>query len=647
MITEHGFKCCCRGFEKKSAGSAQKDKKKMKSAAMSGRSTLKIQCPACNRKLDLSDLEAFTKVECPLCGEEIVVPAYFSDLLLEEPIGQGPITDVYRALDLTLDREVAAKIVKQQADTGTETIATFLRETKAAAALNHPHVIPIYSCGEADDRFFVIMQLMEGLSIEQKVASEGPLPLNVAFQVAVEVVKGLKAALEKGVLHRNLKPSNILTDSEGNIKISDFGHCAAGFSTAIDAETALALFYYQSPQQIQQQEYRVSDDVYSLGACLYFMVTGQVPFQGVSSSDIVEAKEENSGLSSPKELRDDLPAEVSDYIMKLFSPAAQDRPQDYGEISNFFARQRKALRKSVGAKHRLQAQRGGQQGTGAGDITRRHHALRPLPAKEGRPRSATVFINLLLIASIIVLATLVVLLWRKQYAGSEQLMNDVNIQQPGNGHVAVPELEDSPVQAETVADDEGIVDNGPEIASPVRPRPKDLNFQKIEKQLREYLQQLPEPRRNLERQRLKFLKTSRDYLIKLMQFAPYRGGEEIYLRNGNILKGSIPYCAEDGVAFRPAGPDSRLRTLKWDELSFDQYVLFYDYYIRLRKGSLPPAEQTPEIRQAVADDSFRLALLCDWFGQGALAEKYINLILNLQPTYDLSLLQIYQRETGS
>ncbi len=136
--------------------------------ADSGRRPVKIFCHHCQQKLDVTSLEPFSRFACPMCGTELIVPTWFDNYLLEEPVGTGGMATVYRALDIALDREVAIKILKEEVLPASELSDLFLNEARTAATINHYAVVPIYTCGICDGKTYIVMQFMNGGSLEQK-----------------------------------------------------------------------------------------------------------------------------------------------------------------------------------------------------------------------------------------------------------------------------------------------------------------------------------------------------------------------------------------------------------------------------------------------------------------------------------------------
>ena len=201
-----------------------------------------------------------------------------------EKIGQGGMGVVYKAKDTKLGRTVALKFLAWHAPNDEEAEKRFLREAKAAAALDHPNICTIYEVDEVDGKFFIAMAYLEGVTLDQRIA-EGPLPLEEAFDVAIQITRGLLEAHSKGVHHRDIKPANLLLMEKGAnerlVKIMDFGLAhLAGQSQLTREGTMMGTAGYMSPEQAQGSRADHRADIWSLGVVIYEMVAGQRPFKG-------------------------------------------------------------------------------------------------------------------------------------------------------------------------------------------------------------------------------------------------------------------------------------------------------------------------------------------------------------------------------
>ncbi|HBC89122.1 MAG TPA: hypothetical protein DCZ94_19460 [Lentisphaeria bacterium] len=297
----------------------------------------KITCYKCAQKLDLTELEPFSKVNCPSCNVEIIVPKWFDNYLLEEPGGVGGMAVVYRALDLTLDREVAIKVLNPDVASATERSHLFLHEARTAATVNHYAVLPIYTCGEFEGQPYIVMQFMDGGSLDKKLEeNKEQFPINDVIKWIRDVAEGLDNARRHGIIHHDIKPANIMMDKDGNVKIGDFGIAQAmrdSRSETIAKITKLwASPHYVSPEKALDGKEDHTGDIYSLGATFYQLITKHTPFE-IDDIDELVRKRIQEDPPNPKKHRADIPQTVSDLIMKMMSRKPDARPT-YRDIVN-------------------------------------------------------------------------------------------------------------------------------------------------------------------------------------------------------------------------------------------------------------------------------------------------------------------------
>ncbi len=210
----------------------------------------------------------------------VLVGQTISHYKILEKLGEGGMGVVHKAQDTRLERTVALKFLAAHLLGDDEAKARFLREAKAAAGLDHPNVCTVYEVGEADGKTFLAMALIEGESLEARIA-KGPLPLQDALDISRQVADGLEAAHEKGVTHRDIKPANVMVDSKGRATIMDFGLARlAEASRLTKADQTLGTMPYMSPEQLQGAETDHRTDIWALGCVLYEMVSGARPFRG-------------------------------------------------------------------------------------------------------------------------------------------------------------------------------------------------------------------------------------------------------------------------------------------------------------------------------------------------------------------------------
>jgi serine/threonine protein kinase len=214
-----------------------------------------------------------------------------------EKIGSGGMGEVYRARDLALDREVALKILPKDIAEDPQRCERFEQEAKAIAALSHPNILAIYEFGSDQDHTFAAMELLEGETLDERLA-EGPLQPRKAIELATQIADGLAAAHERGIVHRDIKPSNIFIMSNGNVKILDFGLArmviempdldhSKTLTTLTEPGVILGTVGYMSPEQIRGEPADGRSDIFSLGVLLYEMLTGSRPFEGSSAAEVM------------------------------------------------------------------------------------------------------------------------------------------------------------------------------------------------------------------------------------------------------------------------------------------------------------------------------------------------------------------------
>lgn len=196
------------------------------------------------------------------------------------PIGKGGMGVVYRAEDIKLERTVALKFLPAELTEDPEARERFVREAKAVAALSHPHICTIHEIGEEENQYFIALECIEGQSLKEKIR-DGALEQAEALGIAIQVAEGLEEAHKKGIVHRDIKPGNIMVTDKGTAKVMDFGLAKVFGASLITREAkAMGTVAYMSPEQAQGQSVDHRTDIWSLGIVLYEMLSGQLPFGG-------------------------------------------------------------------------------------------------------------------------------------------------------------------------------------------------------------------------------------------------------------------------------------------------------------------------------------------------------------------------------
>ena len=240
-------------------------------------------------------------------------------------VGSGGMADVYLARDEVLGREVALKLLKDRYAENEEFVERFRREAKSAA-LSSPYIVPIFDRGETDDgTYYITMEYLPGGTLKERITATGALRPQAAAEVALQVAKALKTAHVRGVVHRDIKPRNMLVTDTGHVKVADFGIARAADATTIShTGDILGSAKYMSPEQAAGDQVGPASDLYSLGVVLYEMLTGRVPFE-VEIPDDVPIRHAVAPPRRPKEVNPEVPKELDAITMKLLATSPEDR----------------------------------------------------------------------------------------------------------------------------------------------------------------------------------------------------------------------------------------------------------------------------------------------------------------------------------
>ena len=229
-------------------------------------------------------------------------------------VGSGGMSDVYRAKDHILGREVAIKILKQEFSEDATFVAKFRTEAQSAAGLEHPNIVNIYDVGSENGMYFIVMEYVEGITLKTYIEKKGQLNFKEAISIAIQVGRGIEAAHQKGIIHLDIKPQNIIISTEGKVKVTDFGIARAASSNTIHADV-MGSVHYSSPEQARNGFVDGKSDIYSLGIVMYEMVTGRVPFDG-DNTVAIAIQHLQEEMVAPSAYAPDLPISLERIIMK-------------------------------------------------------------------------------------------------------------------------------------------------------------------------------------------------------------------------------------------------------------------------------------------------------------------------------------------
>ena len=244
---------------------------------------------------------------------------------LDRPLGHGGMATVYLARDTELDRPVAVKVLAENAAGDDGLRERFVREARLAARLSHPNVVSVYDAGEEDGRPYLVMEHVQGETLAGVLARRGRLPPEEVRGLALQAARGLAHAHAAGLVHRDIKPQNLLLRDDGTLKIADFGIARAAEGTALtQAGTVLGTAAYLSPEQALGEEVTPAADVYSLGAVLYELLTGRPPLEIHSLAELAKP----AAIAPVRELAPEVPTDLEDVVMRCLARNPAYRPTD-------------------------------------------------------------------------------------------------------------------------------------------------------------------------------------------------------------------------------------------------------------------------------------------------------------------------------
>jgi beta-lactam-binding protein with PASTA domain len=250
---------------------------------------------------------------------------------LERKLGGGGMADVWLAEDQELGRKVAIKMLHDRYANDTQFVERFRREATHAAGLSHPNVVSIFDRGEAGGSYFIVMEYVEGRTLKELIVTRGPCPVPVAISYVRQVLAALRYAHRNGIVHRDIKPHNVLVDHEGRVKVADFGIARAGSSQMTEAGSIIGTAQYLSPEQARGAPVDESSDLYSTGILLFELLTGKVPFTGETPVEIA-MKHLSQVPPAPSSIRSEIPHDLDLVVLRALAKEPADRYRSAKEM---------------------------------------------------------------------------------------------------------------------------------------------------------------------------------------------------------------------------------------------------------------------------------------------------------------------------
>ena len=247
-----------------------------------------------------------------------------------ELIGSGGMAEVYRAFCHKMQRTVAIKVLKEEYNDNADFIKRFTQEALAAAQLSHPNLVNVYEVEHTDGFYYIVMEFVDGITLKEYIHQKGKLEQREAVGIAIQVANGLAEVHRRGIVHRDVKPQNMIISSDGKVKLADFG-IARMVSTETMSQEAMGSVHYISPEHAQGKATDARSDLYSLGICLYEMVTGTVPFDGAEAVTILLAQL-NQNPPSPRSLNPEISLSLERIILKSLEKDPRARYQNAAEL---------------------------------------------------------------------------------------------------------------------------------------------------------------------------------------------------------------------------------------------------------------------------------------------------------------------------
>ncbi len=297
------------------------------------RNSLKlVACPHCTAKVFISgSLNPLDKTPCSKCGKSIMMPMQLRQFELQSEIASGGMGTVYRSFDTTLGRVVAVKLMKDELASDEDAVNAFAAEARACAALNHTNIIHIYTFDQEGAHKYLVMELADAGSLDDRIETHKRVPELDVLDVGIKVTSALATALKHGLLHLDIKPSNILFNSDGEPKLVDFGLARKTDAEKDNYAPVFGTPYYIAPERVQQTGESFLSDMYSLAGTLYHSLVGHVPFEAPTVDEVVAAQI-HTALVPASTVNPEVSHATSEALSRAMAKRPEERFQSYDEF---------------------------------------------------------------------------------------------------------------------------------------------------------------------------------------------------------------------------------------------------------------------------------------------------------------------------
>lgn len=297
------------------------------------RNSLKlVTCAHCGARVFISgDLAPLESTPCTKCGRPVMMPMQLRQFELQSEIASGGMGTVYRAFDTTLSRVVAVKLMKSEISQDEAAVNAFAAEARACAALNHTNIIHIYTFDQDESKKYLVMELADAGSLDGRIEETQRRPELEVLDIGIKLSSALSTALKHGLLHLDIKPGNILFNSDGEPKLVDFGLARKTDAEKDHFAPVFGTPYYIAPERVQQTGESFLSDIYSLAGTLYHALVGHVPFEAQTVEDVVAAHI-STALTPPHEVLPEISLPTSEALTKAMAKRPEDRFGSYEEF---------------------------------------------------------------------------------------------------------------------------------------------------------------------------------------------------------------------------------------------------------------------------------------------------------------------------